>query len=314
MTARDITASVSASHNDHPAHSGAAHSERHITLNRTRRSTRVPWLIWVSWTIIAVFAFVAIFADWLAPHDPIANNLRSRLLPPFWMSGADPLFPLGTDSLGRDLLSRLMYGARVSLAIGFIGTLLGLLIGTFSGVLAGFVGGLLDDALMFLVDAFIALPFLVIALTVIAVFGSSLTVLIGLAAFSGWAAYTRLARGQVLSVHQQPYVLAAQSLGATPWRIMLRHIVPNIVAPMVVLATVTMTGIILLESSLSFLGLGIQPPTPTWGAMLGDGRNFLANSWWIGVFPGIAIMLLTMAISLIGDWLRDILDPTLRSN
>jgi peptide/nickel transport system permease protein len=282
-----------------------------LALQRTRRP-RMPWLIGISWAVVALFALCALFAGWLAPQDPIANNLRSRLLPPFWMAGSDPTFPLGTDALGRDLLSRLIFGARVSLAIGFVGTLLGLLIGGLSGLLAGFAGGWVDETLMFLVDALVALPFLVVALTVIAIFGSSLTVLVGLAAFSGWTAYTRLARGQVLTIAQQPYVLAAKSIGTEPWRIMLRHIAPNIAAPMVVMATVTMTGIILLESSLSFLGLGIQPPTPAWGAMLGDGRNYLHTAWWIGIFPGVAIMLLTMAISLIGDWLRDILDPTLR--
>lgn len=283
-------------------------------LRLRRRRWNIPWLILLSWAVVLAFALCALLAGWLAPHDPITNNLRSRLLPPFWISGADPRYPLGTDALGRDLLSRLIYGARVSLAIGFAGTLLGLIVGGLSGLLAGFAGGFVDEILMFTVDALVALPFLVVALTVIAILGSSLTVLVFLAAFSGWTAYTRLARGQVLTVSRQPYVLAAQSIGASPWRVMLRHLAPNIAAPMVVMATVTMTGIILLESSLSFLGLGIQPPTPAWGAMLGDGRNYLHTAWWIGIFPGIAIMLLTMAISLIGDWLRDVLDPTLRGS
>lgn len=262
--------------------------------------------------MVAVIVFCAIFAGWLAPHDPVANNLRARLSPPAGFPDADPTYLLGTDALGRDVLSRLIFGARVSLAIGFVGTLIGLIAGGLSGLLAGFVGGLLDETLMFLVDTVIALPFLVIALTIIAVFGSNLGVLVILAGFSGWAGYTRLARGQVLSVSNQQFVLAARAIGAPPARVMLRHILPNIGAPMIVLSTLGMTSIILLESSLSFLGLGIQPPTPAWGAMLGDGRDYLHTAWWIGVLPGIAIMVLTMSISLIGDWLRDVLDPALR--
>jgi peptide/nickel transport system permease protein len=280
-------------------------------LRQRRRRWRVPPLILVCWVVVLGFAAAAIFAGTLSPHDPIENNLRARLLPPLWMTGADPAYALGTDSLGRDLLSRLIYGARVSLAIGFAGTLIGLAVGGLSGLVSGFIGGMVDEVMMFLVDALVALPFLVVALTVIAIFGSSLTVLVLLSGFSGWTAYTRLARGQVLTVSRQPYVTAAQSVGASSLRVMLWHIAPNIAAPLVVLAAMTMTSIILLESSLSFLGLGIQPPTPAWGAMLGDGRNYLHTAWWIGVFPGVAIMLLTMAISLIGDWLRDVLDPTL---
>ena len=277
-----------------------------------RRRWRMPPLIMACWAVVFLFAGAAIFAGTVAPHNPIENNLPGRLLPPWWMDGADAAYRLGTDSLGRDLLSRLIYGARVSLAIGFAGTLIGLSVGGLSGLMSGFIGGAVDEAMMFLVDALVALPFLVVALTVIAIFGNSLTVLVWLAGFSGWAAYTRLARGQALAVSRQPYVTAAKAVGASSLRVMLRHIAPNIAAPMVVLATMTMTSIILLESSLSFLGLGIQPPTPAWGAMLGDGRNYLHTAWWIGVFPGVAIMLLTMAISLIGDWLRDVLDPTLR--
>lgn len=272
----------------------------------------MPLLIGVCFVVVGLLAFGALFAPWLAPLDPAANRLTERLLPPLGLAGANPAYLLGTDALGRDLLSRLIYGARISLAIGFVGTFIGLLVGSLSGLLSGFVGGVIDEAIMFLVDAYTALPFLVIALTVIAVFGSSVGVLVMLAGFSGWAGYTRLARGQVLSASQQPYILAAHAIGAHPRRVMLRHILPNITAPLVVLATFDMTAIILLEASLSFLGLGIQPPTPAWGAMLGEGRDYLHTAWWIGVFPGAAIMLLTMAISLIGDWLRDVLDPTLR--
>lgn len=279
---------------------------------RTRRRGRQSLTVILCFVILGLFVLSALFADWLAPHDPVQMDLRARLSPPLGWTGSVADYPLGTDPLGRDMLSRLIYGARVSLAIGFIGALIGLVAGTISGLLAGFLGGFVEEGFMFLVDAYIALPFLVIALTVIAIFGSSLTVLVLVAGFSGWASYTRLARGQVLSTREQQYVLAARAIGAPPHRIMLRHILPNIAAPMIVLATFDMTSIILLESSLSFLGLGIQPPTPAWGAMLGEGRDYLSTAWWVGVLPGVAIVLLTTAISLLGDWLRDLLDPTLR--
>lgn len=285
-----------------------------LQLVRRQSARPVPLIMVGCLLILAAFLLCALLAGVLAPHDPIANNLRARLLPPVGWPGADPAYPLGTDALGRDILSRLLYGARVSLAIGFVGTAIGLVVGTLSGLIAGFLGSWVDEVIMFLVDAFVALPFLVVALTVIAIFGSSLPVLMVLAGFSGWAGYTRLARGQVLSISQQPYVIAARSVGARPFRIMLRHVLPNVAAPLVVLATFGMTSIILLESSLSFLGLGIQPPTPTWGAMLGDGRDYLHSAWWIGVLPGMAIMSLTMTINLLGDWLRDRLDPTLRGS
>jgi len=277
-----------------------------------RRRLAVPPLILLAVGIITGFVICALFAPWLAPHDPIANNLRARLLAPEGFGG-ELGYILGSDALGRDLLSRLIYGARVSLAIGFVGTLIGVITGGLCGLLAGYIGGIVDEVMMFLVDAYIALPFLVIALTVIAILGNGLGVLVLLAGFSGWASYTRLMRGQVLSVRRLPYIQAAQAIGTPGARILLRHVLPNVAAPLIVLATFGMTSIILLEASLSFLGLGIQPPIPAWGAMLGDGRNYLHTAWWIAIFPGLALILLTMSISLVGDWLRDVLDPTLRS-
>ena len=291
-------------------HTRATEKEQ-VQLRRGHLRT-VPPLIFVCFLFIGITIGAALFAGQLAPFQPEENHLVDRLLPPFTVTDANATYLLGTDALGRDVLSRLIYGARVSLAIGFVGTLIGLLIGSLSGLVSGFIGGLLDEIMMFLVDAYIAIPFLIVALTAIAIFGSSIPVLMVLAGFSGWASYTRLARGQVLTVSKQPYVLAAHAIGARPRTVMLRHILPNIAAPIVVLATFGMTSIILLESSLSFLGLGVQPPTPAWGSMLGDGRDYLSTAWWIGVIPGAAIMLLTMSISLIGDWLRDVLDPTLR--
>ena len=279
---------------------------------RRRAAGRVPPLIALCLLVLLLFVLCAIFAGPLAPHDPAAQDLRARLRPPLGVDGGTGAHPLGTDPLGRDILSQLLYGARVSLAIGFAGALIGLVIGTLCGLLSGFLRGPIDEAIMFLVDVFLALPFLVLALTAIALFGNGLPVLILLAGFSGWAGYTRLARGQVLGVRERQYVLAARALGASPPRLLLRHILPNIVAPLIVLATFELTSVILLEASLSFLGLGIRPPTPSWGSMLGEGRTYLHTAWWIGVFPGLALMALTTAISLLGDWLRDALDPTLR--
>lgn len=279
---------------------------------RRARRARVSPVIGACLVVLLLFVAAAVFADLLAPHDPTAQNLRARLKPPLWLPGGTGAHPLGTDPLGRDLLSRLLHGARVSLAIGFAGAAIGLMVGSFCGLLSGFLRGPVDEALMFLVDVVLALPFLVVALTVIAVFGHGLPVLVALAGFSGWAGYTRLARGQALGAREQQYVLAARALGASPARLLLRHVLPNIAAPLVVLATFELTAVILLEASLSFLGLGIKPPAPSWGSMLGEGRTYLHTAWWIGLFPGLALMILTTAISLVGDWLRDVLDPTLR--
>jgi peptide/nickel transport system permease protein len=263
-------------------------------------------------TILTAFILCGILADVIAPYDPTANDLRARLQAPAFSEGGTSDHLLGTDQLGRDLLSRIIHGARVSLAIGFLGMLLGALVGVLSGLIAGFVRGLVDETLMLLVDVVIALPFLIIALSIISVFGTSLAILIIVAAFSGWASYTRVARGLVLGAREQPYVLASRALGARPRRLLFRHILPNIVAPLIVLASFQLTSIILLEASLSFLGFGMQPPTASWGQMVSEGREYLNTAWWIGVFPGVALMLITISVSLSGDWLRDVLDPSLR--
>jgi peptide/nickel transport system permease protein len=194
-----------------------------------------------------------------------------------------------------------------------LGTLIGATIGAGCGLLSGYVRGRIDEAIMLLTDAYVALPFLIIALSVVAIFGSSIRILILLAAFAGWASYTRVMRGLALNSREEQYVIAAQSIGARPSRLLFRHILPNVFAPLIVLTTFELTSIILLEASLSFLGFGIQPPTPAWGIMVSEGREYLNTAWWIGVFPGISIMLVAMAVSLAGDWLRDVLDPKLRS-
>ena len=270
-------------------------------------------IVWACLVMLTLLVICGVFAGLIAPHDPAQNDLRARLQPPAFSEGGSTVHLLGTDQLGRDLLSRLIYGARVSLAIGFLGMLFGAAFGSLCGLVSGFTRGIVDEAFMFLVDAWVALPFLIVALSLVAMLGSSLTVLILLAALAGWASYTRVTRGLALAAREQQYVVAARAAGAGPGRLLLRHILPNIAAPLIVLATMELTGIILLEASLSFLGFGIQPPTPAWGYMVSEGRQYLHTAWWVGVFPGVAIMLLTIAVSLSGDWLRDVLDPILRS-
>lgn len=280
--------------------------------NRARRHLAISPTIAVCLGVLLLFVLAGLLAPLLAPHDPLVPNLRARLIPPMFAPGGNAAYPLGTDPLGRDVLSRLLFGARVSLSIGLAGMSIGLAIGTLTGLASGFARGRFDDLMMFLVDVFLALPFLVVALTAIAFLGNSLPVLIVLMGFSGWAAYTRLARAQALGAREQPYILAARALGASGSRLALRHVLPNIMAPLIVLATFELTGVILLEASLSFLGLGLQPPTPSWGSMLGEGRSYLNTAWWVGIFPGLALITVTTSVSLVGDWLRDRLDPTLR--
>ncbi|MEZ4524212.1 MAG: ABC transporter permease [Thermomicrobiales bacterium] len=279
---------------------------------RFRWLRTMPFIIRICALILLGFVLVALAAPVLAPVDPADQDLLGRLQPPVGFGGSWD-HPLGTDQLGRDVLSRTLYGARVSLGVGLAGLVIGVTLGVLCGLIAGVRPGLVDDGLMFLVDVQLALPFIVIALIAIALFGSTLTVLIIVMGFAGWESYARLTRGMVLGTRKSQYVLAAEALGASSTRIISRHIMPNVIAPVIVLATFLLTGLILLESTLSFLGIGVQPPTPSWGSMIGEGRDYLNTAWWMAVIPGVAIMLATMSISLLGDWLRDVLDPTVRS-
>jgi peptide/nickel transport system permease protein len=271
----------------------------------------MPLLIRVCIGALLGLVLVAVFAPLVTWVDPARQELLMRLQAPAGFGGAWAR-PLGTDQLGRDVFTRVLYGARVSLGIGLIGMTIGLLAGMTIGTLAGFFGGLLDELLMFLVDVQHALPFIIVALVGISLFGTSLTVLVLVVGLAGWEGYARLGRGMILGAREQPYVEAARALGATRGRLIARHILPNIIAPIIVLATYQLTGIIMLEATLSFLGLGVQPPTSSWGSMIGEGRVHLNTAWWVAVAPGVAIILTTMSISLVGDWLRDVLDPTLR--
>ena len=284
-----------------------------------RKSNRWAWvrtlsaLHWVLIAILAAFVSCALFAEFIAPFDPEANDLRARLTPPAFVAGGSTEHLLGTDQMGRDMLSRIIYGARVSLAIVVIGTLAGAAIGALCGLLAGFRRGAIDGITMLVVDTFMALPFIVIALAVIAMVGTGFGVMVLLASLSGFAAYTRISRGLALQLSNEQYVLAAEAIGASSRRLLIRHLLPNMTAPLIVLATMEMASIILLEASLSYLGFGIQPPTPAWGLMVSDGRQYLNDSWWVGVPPGMAIVIVAVCISLLGDWLRDLLDPTIKT-
>jgi peptide/nickel transport system permease protein len=279
---------------------------------RRRPFTRVTGVARAAGLLLLLIILAAIMAPLLAPHSPYSQELLVRLSPPGWLPGGSWERPLGADDLGRDVLSRLLYGSRVSLVVGLSAALIGSLVGTALGLVAGYAGGVIGDLTMLLADAQLALPFLVLAIGLIAVVGPSLGVLIVLAGVSGWTAYARVTRGLVLGLLEQEFVLAARALGASTPRLLFCHIGPNLISTVAVLATLQLASVILLESTLSFLGLGVQPPEPSWGSMLGAGREYLNTAWWISVFPGLALMATILAVSLGGDWLRDVLDPNLR--
>lgn len=259
---------------------------------------------------LAAMVVIAVFADVLAPQHYTTQDLTARFQPPLgW--GGDWDHPLGTDNLGRDMLSRVIYALRTSILIAIVGTVIGAVGGTLIGLAAGRLRGFFDLVAMMLTDVQTALPSLFIAITFLAFFGNSITLFIILVSLEGWERYARLARGLVLSEQNSDYIRAVEGLGASSGRVVFRHLLPNIMAALVVQATLNFPGTILLETSLSFLGLGIQPPNASLGLMLGEGRRYLLNAWWIAVLPGLVIFLTTLAMSLFGDWLRDRLDPTL---
>ncbi|MDO8360428.1 MAG: ABC transporter permease [Devosia sp.] len=263
-------------------------------------------------TLFALVIVVALFAPVMAPYDPNAQTLLARLKPPVGFEGANFNHILGTDQLGRDLYSRTLHGLQLTMVIALVGSFISLLLGVTTGVIAGYARGALGAVIMAVVDIQIAVPFTLIALLVIAVFGNSLPVLIAVIGVAGWESYARIVRAQVLSVSQTPFVEAAIAAGASHWRILFKHVLPNVASPIIVVWTMTFSAVILLESSLSFLGLGVQPPTATLGSMVGMGRDYLASHAWIAVFPSLVIMFVSLLVLLIGDWLRDALDVKLK--
>ena len=293
-------------------------------------------------TVLLCMGGAAVFAPQLAPWDPARQMLMKRLRPPMWEARGLREHPLGTDHLGRDILSRILYGGRISLGVGLsavslsclIGVTLGLLagfhggrislgvglsavslsclIGVTLGLLAGFHGGRTDAFIMRVVDVFLAIPYILLAMGVVFALGPSLLNVILVMAVTRWVQFARIVRADVLSIREREFVSGARARGGRSFRLLVRHVLPNALTPIIVVATLELAFMIIYESALSFLGLGVQPPTPTWGWMLSDGRNYVATAWWLATFPGLAIMLTVLAVNLLGDWLRDTLDPRLK--
>jgi peptide/nickel transport system permease protein len=261
--------------------------------------------------LLAIVILVAVFAPLIAPQDPLRQNLIRRLQPPAWISGNTTNL-LGTDQLGRDILSRTMFGARVSLSTSLIVVAIATVLGVSVGLLAGLRRGWVELVSMRIADSLLALPFMVVAIAIIAVWGSGQTQLIVLLTAFVWVTFARLVRGEVLSAREKEYVEAARCIGAGDLRVAWTHILPNVLSPVIVLATFSVASMIIAESALSFLGLGVPPPTPSWGSMLNDGRGYLDTAWWMSIVPGVAITLTVMGVNFLGDALRDALDPRQR--
>jgi peptide/nickel transport system permease protein len=277
-----------------------------------RRRRRFPVLVVAGVGFVALLLLVAAAAPLLAPQDPVRQSLRGRLAAPTWQGSDGRAHLLGTDHLGRDVLSRVIHGSRVSLVIGFSAVLVGGLLGAAAGLAAGFSSGRVDAAVMTLADAQLAFPFILLAIGIIAVLGPSFPTLVVVIGLSGWVSYARILRSQVLVLRSREFVESIHALGGSLARVVLRHVLPNVLSSIVVIATLELARAIVLEATLSFLGLGIQPPTPSWGGMVQEGREYLDSAWWISTFPGIVLMITSIVVSRTGDWLRDVLDPTLR--
>lgn len=268
----------------------------------------IPLLI-----LVITLIFPAIFANVISPHDPVEVNLSDRLLPPAWQAGGSWNYVLGTDRHGFDILSRIIHGARISLSISLLAIALGGGVGTVLGLLAAYAGGWVDNLIMRIVDIKLAFPSILLALVLVAVSGPGFQTVVVVIALLLWARFARMVRGEALAIKQQDFIARAQVSGASPTRIMARHIFPNVVNTVVVLATLEVGHVIILESTLSFLGAGLVKPTPAWGLMVADGRTLIVTAWWLFFFPTMAIVLTVLSMNLMGDWLRDRLDPKLRN-
>lgn len=266
---------------------------------------------WISLLLLAVMVLCAIAPDFVSPHDPYHQDLGKRLLGPVFSANADPSHLLGTDQLGRDVLSRIVHGARITLLVSVLAVAMSSVLGTAVGLYAGYRGGWIDLIVMRLIDMQLAFPVILLVIAVVAALGPSLGTLIAIIGLSGWPRFARVARGSVLSAKEMDYVDAARAVGAGRWRIMFQHILPNIMSALIVYASFELARMVLLEATLSFLGLGVQPPTPTWGGMINDGRQYIFQSWGVSFFPGLAILLLILIFNMLGDDLRDALDPRL---
>jgi peptide/nickel transport system permease protein len=262
--------------------------------------------------VLLIIFGVGALADVLAPHEPNLVDVSNRLRPPMWLPGTSPGYLLGTDDVGRDILSRILYGARLSLLVGVLATLFSGSIGLVLGLVAGYRDGLIGDAIMRVAEIQLAFPFILLAITFLAVLGAGVVNLIIVLSFAGWVVYARVVRAQTLSWREKEFVEAARCLGANDVTILVRHILPNIAAPLIILASFSVATNVLAEASLSFLGLGVPPTVPSWGAMLADARSYLRDAWWLATFPGLALMLTVLSTNVVGDWLRDYFDPRLR--
>lgn len=262
--------------------------------------------------VVAAVIIAAIFAPLLAPYSPTSGDLGEALVPPFWSAGGTTHHLLGTDMFGRDVLSRILHGARVSLSISLIAIFISGVMGTLVGLVSGLYGGFVDAVLMRIVDIGLSMPLILMAVLLAVVLGASLTTIIVVIGLLLWPRYARQIRGEVLGIKEQDFVALARTAGCSVWRIMFRHLLPNVIPTLLVLITLQVGYVILLESSLSFLGVGVPPPHPAWGLMVADGRGTIATAWWVALFPGVAILLTVLALNHLGDYVRDRLDPRLR--
>ncbi|MGH2394581.1 MAG: ABC transporter permease [Candidatus Limnocylindria bacterium] len=276
------------------------------------RGRRLAPVVLLLALLMAILVIPAVLAPWLAPHDPLEGRLAHKLKPPVWLPGGDWTYPLGTDPLGRDMLSRLIHGARVSLSVSLVAILIGGIVGTALGLVAGYFGGWTDTLIMRGVDVAFSMPTILLALVLAAVIGPSFETVILIVALLLWARYARQVRGEVLSVRERDFVAQARIVGCSHLRIIASHVLPNVTNTLIVLATLQVGYVILLEGTLSFLGVGIPPPSPAWGLMVATGRGLIVSAWWVSFFPGLAIVLTVLTLNLLGDWLRDRFDPRLR--
>lgn len=277
------------------------------------RKMRGNKMILFSSVILLITIFVGTFANFIVPFSPYYQELDNKLKPPFWQDASNRIHLLGTDQLGRDVLSRVIYGLRVSLLIGILAVAISAFFGIVLGLIAGFYGGIFDDIIMRIADVQLAIPLILLAIAVIVVLGSSVNVLILVIGLTQWMAYARMVRGETLSLREKDFITSAYAVGASDLRIILRYIFPNTLASLMVLITLNMALVIVLEAGLSFLGLGIQPPEPSLGTMLSESKNYISRAWWLSTFPGLTIMIIIMGINLLGDGLRDVLDPRLEN-
>jgi peptide/nickel transport system permease protein len=264
--------------------------------------------------VLVVLVLVALFAPVLAPGDIDAQDLGRRLKPPLWTDSAGAMYLAGTDHLGRDIAARLVHGSRISLMVGILAVAFGGVFGLALGLLAGFYGGKLDSAIMRFTDMQLAFPFLLLALALVAILGQGVMNVIFVLALTSWIHYAKVIRGDVLQIRNREYIEAAIALGIPTWQVILRHVLPNVFSSFLVVASFQVASVIIAESSLSYLGLGVPSTVPTWGSMLADGREYVTDAWWLSVFPGVAIMLAALSFNLLGDGLRDALDPTQRTS